>query len=80
MVVAHWTYTNALGAWSIARGDDGRWHPMFGNESLGSFHCPEAALGSLCIGAVWFPKNGLDPATAALPDSLEAWTPQKVSA
>jgi hypothetical protein len=73
MLVVHWTYRNLFGEWSIARDNEGRWHPLLSGECLGSFHSPEAALECLCLGACWHPACGLDPALCGIPETLDQW-------
>ena len=76
MLVAYWTYRTRHGSWAIARSRDGRWHPVFDGEALGSYHTPEAALEDLAGGYTFWPSSGIDPSECGLPDELGDWTPQ----
>jgi hypothetical protein len=46
---------------------------LYGDEDLGSYHSPEAALDDLVGGHTFLPSNGLDTSTAGLPDDLSEW-------
>lgn len=54
-------------------GQHGGWHAMYGDENLGTYESPEAALDDLVGGHTFFPSNGLDPSEAGLPDELSEW-------
>lgn len=47
---------------------------MYEDESLGSYHSPEATLDDLVGGHTFFPSNGVDPSECGLPDVLADWT------
>lgn len=70
----YWTYPTRWGVFSIRQSRDGRWHPMFGDEDLGSYHHPAAALEDLAGGHTATPSNGMDTERAGLPDELGEWT------
>ena len=69
-----WTFQNSNGLWAIARGSEGRWHPMLGNDALGSYYSAEAALDDLVGGHTFRPPSGLDPSTCELPEDLSNWS------
>lgn len=55
---------------------NGRWLAAFEAESLGSYHSPEAALGDLVGGHVFWPSNNrkaFETSLAELPASLSSW-------
>lgn len=52
---------------------DGRWHPVFEDEWLGSYHSPEFALDDLVGGHTFWPSSGVDPSTCGLPSDLAEW-------
>lgn len=51
----------------------GRWHPIFDDESLGSYATPQQALDDLCGGHVFSIPGGIDPSELGLPDDLAEW-------
>lgn len=51
----------------------GRWLAMYGNENLGSYHRPEAALDDLVGGHTFTPSNGVDTSEVGLPEDLSEW-------
>jgi hypothetical protein len=51
----------------------GRFHPVYGDESLGSYATPEQAAGDLAGGHTDFPSSGVDPSTLDIPDNLSEW-------
>ena len=71
-----WTFETRHGHWAIARSEDGRWHPTFDGESLGSYHSPEAALDDLCGGHTFSLPGNLDSSTCGLPEELGEWDRQ----
>jgi hypothetical protein len=71
-----WTIQTRHALWAIAQSADGRWHPMFENEDLGSYHSPEQALEDLVGGHTFRPASGLDPSTCGLPAELADWSRQ----
>lgn len=71
----HWRYRTRWGTFAIAQSTDGRWHPLFEGEDLGSYPAPEGALDDLVGGHTFTPSNGLDTSEAGLPDALLEWEP-----
>lgn len=70
----YWMHETRWGVFSIQQSRDGRWHPVFEGESLGSYHHPAAALEDLVGGHVFSPSNGMDTSRAGLPDELSEWS------
>lgn len=52
---------------------NGRWHAMFEDEDLGSYHSPQHALDDLAGGTTYWPSVG-NPEKFNLPDELGDWT------
>ena len=61
-----------VGAFYIAE-QDGRFHPMFRNENLGSYATSQQAVDGLTKGHVLDSLNGLDTATLAIPNRVQEW-------
>lgn len=57
--------------WIAQRGE--RWEAGLGDEGLGSYHRPEAALDDLVGGHTFAPSSGLDTAAVGLPEDLREW-------
>lgn len=70
----YWTCHTRAGAFTIRQWPDGRWHPMFEKESLGSYRSAQAALDDLVGGHTHWPSSGVDPSTLGLPDDITDWT------
>lgn len=68
-----WTHTSRVGTFIIAPDED-RFVILYEDESLGSYHSPEAALDDLVGGHTFSPSNGVDTSEVGLPDELSAWT------
>lgn len=68
-----WEFKTRAGLFAIeARG--GNYLVFCGDESLGSYHSPEAALDDLVGGHTFWPSSGVDPSRLGLPTELGAWT------
>ena len=67
-----WFFRSRVGTWRI-RAHGGRFVAMWEDESLGSYHTPEAALDDLVGGHTWSPSSGADSSKAGLPDALSEW-------
>lgn len=55
----------------VARG--GRWHAMYEDESLGSYHSPIAAHDDLIGNSCYSNSANLDTSRIGLPDELAEW-------
>ena len=67
-------FTTELGPFYICQGEEGRFHPMFNDESLGSYGSPEAAADHLAGGYTFISTDGIDPIALGVPRDLRAWT------
>lgn len=68
-----WTYATPRGTFRITF-VRGRWHPLYGDESLGPYRSPSLAAYALANGECVWPSCG-DPATLGIPETLDGWTP-----
>lgn len=69
----HWEFTTRKGTFSIRQSQDGRWHPWFRDEDLGSYWSPEQALDDVSGGHTFTPSCG-DTSRLGLPEDLSEWT------
>lgn len=51
-----------------------RWHVLFDDENLGSYHTAQAAAEDLSGGHTFSPGPGIDPATLGIPEDIGEWT------
>jgi len=52
---------------------DGRFHPIYDDESLGSYAQPWQAAEDLAGGHTFFISSGIDTATLEIPEDIEEW-------
>lgn len=71
-----YSYATKRGTFHIVSRVD-RWHVMYDDEDLGSYHSPEAAADDLSGGHTFAPSNGVDPATLDIPASILEWTVER---
>lgn len=69
----YWQYQTEVGTFRIIRRGD-RYHPVFEDEDLGSYHSVIAALDDLVGGHTFSPSNGIDTSECGLPDEISEWT------
>jgi hypothetical protein len=74
------SHSTVVGLFFIGRSNDGRFHPIFNGESLGSYFSAEQALDDLTNDAtfsVMHPKTGalLDTSALGISDDLRDWSP-----
>lgn len=50
-----------------------RFHAVFGDESLGSYHAPEQAAEDLAGGHTLSHSSGIDLSTLGIPEELGEW-------
>jgi hypothetical protein len=67
-----YVHKTAVGAFYIAE-QDGRFHPLFRDESLGSYSTSQQAVDDLTTGHILNSLHGLDTATLAIPNRVQAW-------
>ncbi len=72
-----WTFDTPWGRFAIVQMGT-RFHAVFEGDSLGAYASPGLALDDLVGGYTVWPSNGLDPATAGLPDDLSEWTHREI--
>lgn len=61
-----------IGAFYIAE-MDGRFHPVYDNEALGSYASLEAAAEELAGGHTFSISSGIDTATLGISENLSEW-------
>ena len=52
---------------------DGRFHPVYDDESLGSYERAEQAAEDLAGGHTFSISSGVDTATLGIPEDLQEW-------
>jgi hypothetical protein len=67
-----YVHKTSVGAFYIAE-HDGRFHPLFRDENLGSYATTQQAVDNLTAGRVLDSLNGLDTATLAIPHRVQEW-------
>jgi len=74
LLIGHKTH---MGTAFIGRSGDGRYHPMWRDESLGSYHNITGAVEDMAGGHVFTPSDGTDMGSLGLSDDLGDWIPAK---
>jgi hypothetical protein len=67
-----YVHKTAVGAFYIAE-QDGRFHPVFRDESLGSYATTQQAVDNLTGGHTLNAIDGLDTAALGLPNLVQQW-------
>ena len=67
-----YVHKTAVGAFYIAE-QDGRFHPLFRDENLGSYATTQLAVDNLTAGRNLTSLGGLDTATLAIPNRVQEW-------
>ncbi|HWN93805.1 MAG TPA: hypothetical protein VNT99_02120 [Methylomirabilota bacterium] len=67
-----YVHKTAVGAFYIAE-QDGRFHPLYRNESLGSYATSQQAVDDLIGGRTMNVIDGLDTASLGIPNLLGEW-------
>lgn len=67
-----YVHKTAVGAFYIAE-QDGRFHPVFRNESLGSYATSQLAVDNLTSGHILHSFDDLNTATLEIPPTLRQW-------
>ena len=65
-------YNTSAGPFYIAE-HNGRFHPVFDDQSLGSYATAQLAAEDLANGHTFSISGGLDPSDLGIPDQLEDW-------
>lgn len=58
---------------------EGRFHVLYRDESLGSYHSPRAAIDDLAHGHTFSPRGGFDTGTLGISDNINDWQRLPVS-
>jgi len=64
-------WNTRIGPFYIA--EYGRFHPVFEDESLGSYATPQQAAEDLAGGHTFSISSGIDTATLGIPDEVTEW-------
>jgi hypothetical protein len=67
-----YSYKTRIGNFYIAE-HNGRFHPLFDNESLGSYATPHQAAEDLSGGHTFSISSGVDTGTLGIPSDLSEW-------
>ena len=65
-------HKTVVGSFYIAE-QDGRFHPLFRDESLGSYATSQEAVDDLARGHLLNSIDGVDTASLAIPNRLQSW-------
>jgi hypothetical protein len=68
-----YVYATSAGPVYLGQDRDGRFHPIFKSESLGSYTTIGQALADLCDGHTFAPWSGVDTADLDIPNSITEW-------
>lgn len=63
------------GPFFIGQSADGRFHPIWQGESLGSYHSAAAAVEDLAGGHTFWIPDGTDPGRLGLSSEPDDWVP-----
>jgi len=67
-----YVHKTAVGAFYIAE-QDGKFHPLFRDQSLGNFATSQEAVDDLTRGRVLNSADGIDTASLSIPTRLQGW-------
>jgi hypothetical protein len=67
-----YAYKTEVGEFYIAE-HNGRFHPVFRDESLGSYATPQQAVDDLTGGHTFTPPDDVDTASLGIPEELSEW-------
>ncbi|MDO8903986.1 hypothetical protein [Hydrogenophaga sp.] len=70
-------YMTKKGPVFIGQSLDGRFHPMWKNESLGSYHSVIAAIDDVAGGHTFSPSDGTDMDSLEISGDPGDWVPAK---
>ena len=65
-------WNTRIGPFYIAE-SQGRYHPVFEDESLGSYETAQRAADDLAGGHTFSISSGIDTATLGIPDEVTGW-------
>lgn len=72
LVIAHPTRRGPV---FIAVSPDGRYHPVWKGEDLGSYHSAAAAVDDVSGGHTFTPSDGVDLGSLAISSDMGDWLP-----
>lgn len=64
-----------VGTFYIAQSSDGRFHPVFEGQSLGSYSQPWQAAEDLAGGHTFSVSSGIDTSELGIPEHQSEWEP-----
>ena len=67
-----YVWNTRIGSFYIAE-SGGRFHPVYDDESLGSYARPEMAAQEVAVGHTFSISSGIDTATLGIPEDLREW-------
>lgn len=70
-----WGYPTRKGPVFIGQTPDGRFHPIWKDESLGSYHSAIAAIDDVAGGHTFSPSDGTDMGTLGISADPGDWVP-----
>jgi hypothetical protein len=68
-------WPTSIGNFYIVRSDDGRFHPIYDDETLGSYFNAQQAAEDLAGGHAFSISSGVDTATLSIPSEVSEWQP-----
>jgi hypothetical protein len=68
-----YAFKTKVGIFYISQSEDGRFHPFFDGESLGSYHSPTAAVQDLAGGHTFSVARVKDTSELDIPYDLVEW-------
>ena len=74
MAITVYVHKTRVGKFSIELKQTGRWHVIWNDNDLGSFHSPSLALADLVGGHTHWPSCG-DPSLLGMSEDLGEWEP-----
>lgn len=69
------THQTAKGPVFIGHTSNGRFHPVWKGESLGSYQSAAAAIDDVAGGHTFSPSDGTDTAALGISDDIADWSP-----
>ena len=68
-----YSFKTKVGVFYIGQSKDGRFHPIFDDETLGSYLTPMRAIDDLAGGHTFTPPGGFDTSRLGIPDDIGDW-------
>ena len=62
-----------IGRFYITRSNDGQFHPVYDDETLGSYATAQQAAEDLAAGHTFSISSGTDTAELGIPDQISDW-------